>query len=685
MEDKKRSAVQAFDSPSAAAVAADDVPPKKKGAPHEMLLYDIKHSLSKLDDLLELNFPNTAWMCADEGLMRTLFGDRMQLMEMPSDLETMEPLDIPPHRYREIPQSHPHWLAVRQKPRLTGSTVARYVGIHDSTAAAELDLPPSMHVTDEFNDAWDHVMLQLKYGWMPSKFFDQPGATFAMWGKWHENNCLASFLRENEDWTHYECGLTIIDDAMLDKRGLVDLLNDGASLAPFPIELGDSPDGLVMGPDEKTGELIYRAVEFKTGTQFLPDNSSPYPLGQYRMRKVAHTYPYPRIKPYYVQQCMFHMLALDVDECVFASWTFGGGMKTWIIKFSPEYLSILLSLLKYICTEFVANERRVPTNFFSDIDVKATPHLAPHRALFRHLVQMTKDIVNNTAPNKIVTGISTRATTEAVTVRDSTGPYKKFPRVPSEYPDFQKLFFFAAVLLGDTAGLQWVEKSAEIDARTANLKYIQSRPQFDFVATVVADIASGGVFDDARRRIPVVREQTVLQCEAYVLGLMRLIYSVMHDPQTRRPAAINDAAVRVRAQCIEFVAQIDTMLEVATKHAGNAGFTVFPRNSDPVTGPYWGRTMAVVARGLQHMRCARTNDKVARRMGIVDVDVLLCPTGPLDVGGGESQVRLHRILAGIHNTRLFIKTIPPRAVPVTNPGPNPAPKGDIKTEKNDKS
>lgn len=554
----------------------------------DLLYEEIGDTPDPLDLLLSIEFPNTAWRVVDMNLMKTAFGDRMQGMEMPPDLEKMNPLDIPPGRYKEVPQSHPAWLALRKKPRGTGSTIAKYAGLHDIKAAKYLKLPPTMHVTTEYNEDWDLFALREKHGYLPNKSFDQPGAVFAKWGKWHEDNCLAAFLASNVGWTHQECGLTVITDDMLEKRGIYDVFNGDNPIGPFPIQLADSPDGVAYGPDRDTGEIVRRGCEFKTGTPFIPKSKASYPLAEFFMRAVDSVKPYPAVKPYYVQQCFFHMLALEVDECYFVSWTYGGGMRTWLIRFSLEYVSLLLSIIKFIYLEFVCKGKRVPTDYFMDTKDKTL------RAAYMRLLDMTNNIVSTNTEYAFVPGDQTRAITNRLSVCTSSA-YQKFPNVPDEYPLFMRNFFYLRVLCCGTPVLTWVQKYEEIETRLNNLKELRSIAGFEYLSPVLIDITQGKGYTKEQMKIDVVKDEMIIQCESYVFDILKYIYHLTHHKSSCYPLAIYKVNIVVFNEVLRMRKALIANLSEFVESQGGAVKDALDCMANPTDSPDWWNAMHLLA------------------------------------------------------------------------------------------
>lgn len=554
----------------------------------DLLYAEVEDDTSPLSLLLDIPFPNTAWRVVNVDNMKEAFGSRMQGMEMPEDLEKMNPLDIPPSRYREVPQSHPSWLAFRKKPRGTGSTIAKYAGLHDLKAAKILGLPPTMHVTTEYNEDWDLFALREKHGYLPNKSFDQPGAVFAKWGKWHEDNCLAAFLAENEGWTHQECGLTVITDEMLQKRGIYDVFNGNQPIGPYPIQLADSPDGVAYGPDRDTGEIVRRACEFKTGTPFIPKGKASYPMAEFFMRSVDSVKPYPAIKPYYVQQCFFHMLALEVDECYFVSWTYGGGMRTWMIRFSLEYVSLLLSIVKHIYLELVQKGKRVPTDYFMNTKDK-TLYTA-----YMRLLNMTNNIVSTTDSYSFLPGEQTREVTNRFSLCKSSA-YQKFPNVPDEYPLFMKNFFFLRVLCSGASVLTWVQKYEEMSTRLDNLKQLRTLVGFEYLSPVLVDITQGKGYTHEQMKIDVVRDEMITKCESYVFDILRYIYMHNHDQDTCRPLPVCDVNNAVFNEVLSLRADLISMLRTDVEIHGGVVKEALYCTSNPTKSEEWWQYLHVLA------------------------------------------------------------------------------------------
>lgn len=478
-------------------------------------------------EVLSLMFPNTRIRMADEATIKRAFGDRMvMLSNEPPDMPD-DPWKVPREMYQWVPQSHPFWLTWREEAKVTGSVTAKLCLLHAQKSAKKLRLPTSMHGKEQYSTDWETFRLRQIHGRLSRDPFDMPGAVFAQWGKNHEDTACANYLHENPEWVYHERGLVMITDAMLAKRKLLDLFDGGKPFTSFPVPLGDSPDGLLVHTDPKTGETKRRGLELKTGTQFVPgaigefkEAAAKYPGGTFVMKSTDAdskwpVLPYPKIKEYYLQQCMFHMLALETDECMFVSWTYGGGMRSWLIKFDHRYVSMLLSILKYIYINFPQRNRQVP----NDLGWSTDPAHKAFVGIYKEFLDATLRIVDTTPAHQEVPPAATKEFTEKITERPDSG-YLSFLKMPEEYPPFVRMILYARALVPEADGIRWAIKYDQMDVRKSNLSVLTATPLFFFMRPIV-DAAFACTAHPATVRSLYVTQSAALEAaEKLMVGCM---------------------------------------------------------------------------------------------------------------------------------------------------------------------
>lgn len=492
------------------------------------------------DELTTMRFANTSILAANEEIVKEKYNDRRDELDVPENLP-LNASDVPVEMYKVIPQSHPFWLAFRDDPRITGSVMAEYLLFMMKMTAPKLKIPKSMFQDEENSRIWTKLRLRIKHGSLPRDWFGQPGCTFASWGKKHELNCEVAVLDALPGWKCKESGLIIVTDDMIAKRGVYDVLNDNKPLGHFPIQLGDSPDGLLYGPDEHTGKIIYRAAEFKTGTQFLPLNGKKYPMCQFFMRPMDKMAPYDAIKSYYLPQCFMHMLALEVDECLFCSWTYNGGMNIWNIKFDLEYMSLILSMVKHLYETFILKDKDVPNNYFYNV------RSARVAKAYNKLVEMTYAKITETKPYKKVPGDMTRVGCDNVVRPGPISTYLFYPDIAPEFPPFMKLNLYAlAFELYEK--VDWVSQYEHMDTRRSNIKKILKSHFFMFSETIVKAIADAPEFGPEKREIDLVQNHIIERQEIYLLFIFEATFNLIYDRDRRRMGSLDVITTRIESE-----------------------------------------------------------------------------------------------------------------------------------------
>lgn len=522
--------------------------------------------------VLNMRMPFLDFRGAAEPQSAEKFKSRMTLLTSPTKYD--DAWDVPKEDYALYEQTHPFWLTWREKARLTGSTIAEAVLFHVHETAKKLDLPPSMYDKEPVSEYWRMHQMRMVYGKMPRTPFGMPGAIFAAWGKRKENTAMYNFLEVFPDWHYHERGLIVITDAQLKSRRLTDHLS-GKPIESFPVELGDSPDGLLERVDTDTGESEWAALELKAPTQFLPEGDKDYTPGAgFQMKQFRYTYPYPHVKAYYLPQCMFHMLALGVDKCFFVSWTYPGGMSVWEIKFSRVYVSLLLTIMRFIYEEYSSQNKLVPNDLFT---IHPDPKVRQTHAL---LVDMTKKICESLKPVPVpdsqaekfpdylkkrpapepgavplpgsqsllavgpqippakkprverptptVDGWVTMTITDKLTTHTGSG-YTKLRDMPEEYVPFIKMFLFGVAVFGEGLGMEWTSKYEDVAIREANIRAISRSRLFDFCDDLVTESLRGEMYRPEIRGLYVTKSAILESIEKVFAENLRSIFLAMTD------------------------------------------------------------------------------------------------------------------------------------------------------------
>lgn len=519
------------------------------------------------EHVLKFEFPNLEYRAANETLAAKIFGPRMTKLKSPTTYD--DAWDVPKSDYCKYEQSHPFWLTWREKARMTGSVSGEAVLFHAAATAKYLDLPKSMHDHSPSSDFWRVLQLRLVHGKIPRSPFGMPASVFAMWGKIHEDTVLYNFLTVFPQWHYYECGLSIITDELLRSRNLVNQLT-GKKIVDFPIELGDSADGLLEYTDPATGQTERVALELKAPTFFIPKDACQYTPGA-RFEKIREIYchPYPCIKPYYLPQCMFHMLALGVDTCFFVSWTYPGGMSVWVIRFSDVYMSLLLTVMTYIHVEYSSQNKLVPNNLFDKDDGAASEEA---KTMYKQLVDMTKSICDTTKPLVIppeqeelfpdflknrpdpepvekpsassapaakrykkerptptIDGWMTKAITNRISDTPTSG-YTNLRNMSTGYIPLIRMFMFGVAVLGDDIGLAWTKEYEDLAIRTANIRAIAATKMYNFSSAFAEKAILGLMYRPTVRFLYEAKSAALESMEIIYADSLRAVFCAMSSP-----------------------------------------------------------------------------------------------------------------------------------------------------------
>jgi len=576
------------------------------------------------DGMTAIKFPNTSWRAIDPALMMAKFGARMKMLA-PMALGATSIRDIPRETYPYIPQSDAAWMSLRQMPRLTASNGAKWAGMHDKAVAEELKLSETMWETSPTNTDWDNYALRRKHGLFPTLPFSSPGAFFAKGGTMKEDNVLAVFMDQNPGAFYEDRGLTLITDDDLKARKLFDAFGDGylprtegmddffneearndcmgtTPLWPFPVEVGASPDGIVTLPD---GEVV--AVEWKCPSVFIPEGKSKFPGATFFFcsRKTWDQPP-----TYYLPQLMMQMLALGLDSVLFGVYTYEKGMKVWRVNFDREYASLLMSVIKYNYSAFVAYGRPVPREHF------LTTINGHHRRVYKRLIKLTIDMCAAAPLWAFYDGEVTKRVTDELCTQPWDHKFVLAPNVPEETPPHMALYAYYLHAFGEADALVWISKHDEIAARRANLQAVCSLELLFFVTPMMYTLESprdypGGKDHPDYHNIALL-SKVHDRMEAYLVTVFqRIVRHISLPADVTEPAALAAAG---RALYLS-----------AAKHAGDALCLWFSQDGERGNGSLDARTQHLIkyVRGAHpftrawaksvHKLCRRVADAVVAR------------------------------------------------------------------------
>jgi len=435
-----------------------------------------------------MRFANCAYLATTTAIIAMMYPMRyvplVSPVDGPSDLSL-----VPPEDYGKYEQHSPLWYYIRGMPAATGSAIAALLGFHDQKVAIRLRLPATMHRGPGPNPNWVEYNGKLQHGFVPPPPFGVPASVFASWGTYHEPNAelgLLAFLPPEARL--HECGTEQITPTNMQWGGVVDVFT-GEPMHSHPMTLRDSPDGLVTIRDPDTGAERRIAVELKCGTMVFPCKGAEMEMYEYTLGNTSNSYPYPMIKPYYLTQVFMHMLALKASSAYFLSLA-PSGCKIWEVAYSQRYVSLMLSLLKYLYENYTAKGIDVPTG---------VAELCPDerfRKFHAELVDMTEHIVRSTSPLISFDRPYTLALTHYAADRRHTDQTVEFPSIPLSIPPFMRLVLFANTL-GFHEGVRATHDYEDLVWREANIACLTENPDYAFTRPVLRCIAEGHEFSAA--------------------------------------------------------------------------------------------------------------------------------------------------------------------------------------------
>lgn len=291
-------------------------------------------------------------MSIDEETLVNEFGkDRVKFMKtnenLPSKLSQIDKSE-----YKNISAKSALGAELKSLPNvLRASEVGDLVGFFDSKTAKRIKCSPQMIKQEPgINEKWSYVMESAVYPQMPNGGRDSLGNIFMMWGTHHENSGLGTFLHHNPEFSYEDQGFTFVTPQILAKANLVDCITEEPIL-DLPFDLGATPDGKVTRINKATGKTETFTCEWKCPAAYLPLSNTEFPGISVWFNQ--NSGPYKQPKHYHIGQIMLQLLACELDESFYGSWSLLKGMTVWKFKKDTKYLSMLLTLLKHVYLKFV--------------------------------------------------------------------------------------------------------------------------------------------------------------------------------------------------------------------------------------------------------------------------------------------------------------------------------------------
>lgn len=471
---------------------------------------------------------------------------RVTLVERPAGMPS-DPLKVPREMYPFIPQDDPMWKALRGIPRHTASVMNKALLFWHPSTLVDLDVNVKLADTDIHSAYWYGVGLKMKYGYLPDMGLDKTGPLFATWGTHHEPNVLHCGLLAEPHATYFDQGLTIMTKDRWKAVGAVDFLNGEKIFEDFDIEVGASPDGIMEFTDPASGETERMCCEWKAPAYFMPNRGTKYHWSKAFASKYCA--PYPKPKPYYIPQMMLQAAAVGTKRIYHGSWADKKGLRTWIIDFSHQYFSTMMTLVNHIHEKFVNPALEavrgtdnppnvlVPTDYF----VKRAP--APVAKLHRALISQTRGICATAEIKRDVGAEEVARWMDAPGLLDDPPEkqqqWRRFPDIPTEFPPHMSLYIYAdkvpEVVPSEISGkLEWPESFFDVALREKNLALLidNVRPLAQFMPLLRAFETPAGV-GEALAQTPNWRNEIITRKERFISDTMREIYGFYRADDVR--------------------------------------------------------------------------------------------------------------------------------------------------------
>jgi hypothetical protein len=505
-------------------------------------------------------FPNVAWRAVDEELVRKDLGARMNMLEW-VDLKYESVDEIPKEMYPIIPQDHPAWGDIRVMLRFTASMLAKFASMHDHAAAEYLGMSETMFEKGPYSEDWDLIIARMKWGKLPRPPMEPPGWAFCEGGIRKEINANSAFLRKNPEAIYQDRGLTPVTEQQLNERGIFyafagDYTPPNAvnpvfaksrrdykmahqmgrtPIAPFPVDLAASPDGLVTMPDPTTGGMITRACEWKCPTPFIPMDKTSFPGASFFL--VENRKPYEKPPKYYLPQMMLQMLATGTTELFFGAWTYKRGMRVWLITFNAEFMSLLLSVLKFHVIHHCNKGKRVPTDYFMkdlapsdddddamDTDDRHATHKL-HKSIYKRMLDLATEISEGAPIWQMIDGEFTKETADLYCKEETDPIYLHLPNEPDAVPAYMKIFCYARAIFGDDYPIKWVAKFRDLEGRHANLELLCNNDALIYVSPMMAALDTEEAYPEGEaRELYVVKNETTERLEKFMVRVLKRIH-----------------------------------------------------------------------------------------------------------------------------------------------------------------
>lgn len=433
-------------------------------------------------DEVDRTFPDLpnprSYAIKPEGLADFFGKDRfLQLKDTPEyqqikDVQLVEQIPLAMRRF--VPPELKLWELFRYEHQMTGSGLAKAMGMHDSEAAKVLDMSRFMYVhgTDP-NEVWEEYRLRVKFGKVPAAPLDPPGNFNAECGKMKEAGSIGTLLDEIPPIIYREVGPVVVTEDHLLRLQLVNYLTGSTRITSLPFRLVVNPDGDIEAPafirDYNDGEgtptygpMEKMALEMKAPIYYFPNDKGEFPGLDYRPGGKSCA-PYKQPKPYQMPQVFGEMLALKYDSTLFCSYTLSSGLTAWKIEMDVVYMSLMLTILIYLHDTFIAKDQSVPTNHFHSLH-PSHPASVVHARLLQHTLRIIA-----TPPYLKVPGTRTRAFGDRMGYM-STMTFLTFPLLPeTTVPGYQLVAIYGRRLLKDFKKIKWFKTWKAIAERRSNL------------------------------------------------------------------------------------------------------------------------------------------------------------------------------------------------------------------------
>jgi hypothetical protein len=455
---------------------------------------------------------------------------------MPTDIK-----DVTLAMQSRFSQKHPFWAAFRLGFALTGSLGMKYMLAFGPTAGAGLGLGSYMIDHSHISKEWHDQRMRYKYSKIPPHPMDVNGLCMCECGKTHEAAAAGTIMmhfKDNPGLKFEEVGRTPISAAMVNAMGCRNVFDDDK---PFEEEgfpnMADSPDFKMTLLLDSV--MVIFAGEIKCKTEYLKFFTPLFSGAQFMRTNCSEpgkrqkaSLPFAKPTNYYmVQTCVFHPIALQLHDILFASHTTLHGLNMFRMRFDVRYASLVMSFLRLIYNSFILKDMDVPTDWpYRCNDIKI-------RSAHAEFIRLTNKICDTTPLWIHVPAEVTKQVAELMRDpdHDTKSEYLPYPHVPEWTAPMIKLTYHARALFPDS-DLYWISEYDCMKERWANIcKICEYCPYVSFALPICDALRLYHDMPVADPPIFTVDHALMERAEKFMAKVLELVSVHCRDAATHRP------------------------------------------------------------------------------------------------------------------------------------------------------